>query len=599
MRVIGTSGHVDHGKTALIRALTGIDTDRLPEEKSRGLTIDLGFAHFEGPDGTPIGVIDVPGHERFIRNMVAGSWSLDCAVLVVAADDGWMQQSTDHLKVLTIMGVDHIICAVTKTDAVSVERIEEVENEALIHILEITGRSAPAVRVSSLTGEGIEDLKSTILSVLSGFPEKEETRPYLYIDRVFSIQGAGVVVTGSLAGGPLMVDDSCFLLPSGEKVRIRGLQSYYSSVNEAFPVSRVACNLQGISKSELYRGCCLSSDRSDFMVGNDFLVTVDDIDTLISSARLKNHSECEIAAGTFHSPATVHYHKDTGLCRIKLGEKTAVRWNQPFVLIRHGGSRIIGGGKIIWRWNNSDRPRFIDAFRSLPSPLADNHRSAFSLVMKGFIPLSESENEAFYLKEETIRSGDYLFLASFADAVRKTVLCEAGKPGGISLDESEGKTGLSRRVLKALTAPLVENGDLSLRNNILFSGGIRLSPFGNNLLKRIRDAGKEGFDPGKEKIPGAQKELRNIARSGLAVPLENGIYYSNETYGGVVSEILDGRKEGDRFTIPEVRERTSLSRKYSIPVLNRMEQDGYVKRDGDLRLVLRTPGSGPGASSRT
>jgi len=592
MHILGTAGHVDHGKTALIKALTGIDTDRLPEEKSRGLTIDLGFAHFTGAGGVPIGVIDVPGHERFIRNMVAGAWSLNCAVLVIAADDGWMQQSTDHLRILRSLGLTNIVGAITKIDAVHPERAEEVEIEAAVKILEITGDTVPLYRVSSLTGEGIDALKAAVIQSLSSLPERMSGNPYLYVDRVFHIQGAGTVVTGSLAGGPLRVGDTCHVLPSGDKVRIRGLQSYYSDVEEAHPVSRLACNLQGIAGDRLYRGCCLASAPEDFFVGDDFFVSVDDMEELLGTSILKNHSECEIAAGTFHTRCTIHHYKHVPVSRIKFSSPEAVRWNQRFILIRHGGSRIIGGGTFLWPWNPEKRNLMGNVLSIMPSPMEAAHRRAFELALKGYLPASEEGPGIDILADAVERSGGYFFMTSWAARMRDSITGLAGKPGGISLQELESSLRIERPILEALTASLTTTGTLTVQGRLLFAGsGPSLSPFGRQLLERTRSSGAEGFDPGKENIPGAQKELRTIARSGLIVSLENGIYYSLETYQGIVSRILAGKQTGDRFAIPEVKERTSLSRKYSIPVLNRMEQDGFVKREGDYRIVLRIPGN--------
>ena len=180
MHIIGTSGHVDHGKTALIQALTGINADRLPEEKKRGMTIDLGFAHFEGTGGETVGVIDVPGHERFIRNMVAGAWSLSCAVLVVAANEGWMQQTEDHARVLEAMGTERLICGLTKSDLVEKSTLPSVMEEVRTNLYRVFQKEITIIPVSSLTGEGIEDLKSEILTILQTIPQKEEQALGLY-----------------------------------------------------------------------------------------------------------------------------------------------------------------------------------------------------------------------------------------------------------------------------------------------------------------------------------------------------------------------------------------------------------------------------------
>ncbi len=279
MHVIGTAGHVDHGKTTLIEALTGINPDRLPEEKARGMTIDLGFAWFAGAHDEPIGVIDVPGHERFIRNMVAGAWSLDCALLLVAADDGWMQQTQDHAVVLAAVGVSSVILVVTKTDAASLERVEEVRSDALVRCARIFGFTPPAVDVAAIAGTNIDALKGLIISTVAGLDDRtrESGFPYLYVDRVFSIKGSGLVVTGSLKGAPCRKDDELVLLPQDEAVRIRGLQTYNTVVDIASPTSRVALNLQK-TRSEIARGNCLTIRGAPFSCERQLVARVVPVD---------------------------------------------------------------------------------------------------------------------------------------------------------------------------------------------------------------------------------------------------------------------------------------------------------------------------------
>ncbi|MQY76069.1 MAG: selenocysteine-specific translation elongation factor, partial [Spirochaeta sp.] len=341
MFTIGTSGHIDHGKTLLIKALTGIDTDRLPEEKKRGMTIDLGFAYFPGPGGEPVGVIDVPGHERFIRNMVAGAWSLDLALLVVAADDGWMQQSGDHLLVLHYLGITDIILVISKRDIASPARIREVENDSLDKIKSITGIDVPSVSVSAKTGENIDKLKELILSELSKIKTSGESFPFLYVDRVFNIKGSGTIITGSLKGKSIDKETKLISLPEEKPVRIRSLQSYNSSVDKAVPVSRLAINIANLKKDEIHRGACLTTEGSDFLAVSEFIFRLKK-DRI--KPNIRNHSEVEIALGTADQLGEIHFLKDSRIGRIILKQPVAARWNQPFLLIRHGGSSIIGGG---------------------------------------------------------------------------------------------------------------------------------------------------------------------------------------------------------------------------------------------------------------
>ena len=383
MYTIGTAGHVDHGKTLLIKALTGIDTDRLPEEKERGLTIDLGFAFFEDDEGHPIGVIDVPGHERYIRNMVAGAWGLQCALLIVAADDGWMPQSEDHLKVLDYLGVPKIILVITKKDIVSPERIRQVEDEALTKISARTEESVPCIAVSALTGENIEDLRKMILLELKDIVVPLSDHPFLYVDRVFSIKGSGTVVTGSLAYGKLSKSTNLVMLPENKKLKIRSIQSYHSEVETLEPVSRIALNLQNLKKEDVHRGSLFTVEPSDFHSVRELICRL----SVETDQQIKNHSEIEIALGTAHQLGVIHFIYERNIARIVLQDPLPLFWNQPFVIIRHGGSEILGGGRVIWTAPIGRHAR-IKAARAaslLPEALDERHKHLLTLQVHGYI----------------------------------------------------------------------------------------------------------------------------------------------------------------------------------------------------------------------
>ena len=252
MYVIGTAGHVDHGKSSLIQALTGINPDRLREEQERGLTIELGFAWLTLPSGREVSIVDVPGHVRFVRHMLAGIGAVDLALLVIAADEGVMPQTTEHLEILDLLEVKHAVVALTKIDIAEADWTDLIEEEVreLIDTTSIAG--APIVRVSSTTGAGLDELRTTIDEALSGVSEPADIgRPRLGIDRVFTMQGFGTVVTGTLLGGRLALGDTLEAVPDGPTARIRGLQTHRHDVEEAQPGTRVAVNVSGVSTEEL------------------------------------------------------------------------------------------------------------------------------------------------------------------------------------------------------------------------------------------------------------------------------------------------------------------------------------------------------------
>lgn len=593
MHVIGTAGHVDHGKTTLIEAMTGINPDRLPEEKERGMTIDLGFAWFPGKDGEPVGVIDVPGHERFIRNMVAGAWSLDCALLLVAADDGWMQQTQDHAVVLSALAVPSVILVITKTDIAPAERVQEVRRDASARCASIFGSEPPTVEVSALAGRNVDALKALIVQTLAGIPEPaipepaipERARefPFLYVDRVFSIKGSGLVVTGSLKGAPLAKEDPLELLPAREVLRVRAMQTYNAAVDRALPTSRVALNLQK-PKNEIARGACITAPGAPFHCEREIFARVRPIEMGQQAGEtpvIKNHSEVEVALGTGHEIAQIHYLGDPRFARIQLRNPLPALWNQPFLVIRHGGSAILGSGRVLWfgEVSKDERRRFTALLAAMPEPAREEDQLALQL---GFRGLARRGNSGPHNPADTVVLGDWIFHAPWLAKLSADIVAIAGQPAGISALELESKLRLDGEALRAVLSSLLAKGALVARRSLYFTGEggeSELPPAAKKLLAEILGCGRAGYQAG-------HAELKTLVRRGLVVPLEGGIFYARETYDSLASQILVDKKPGDRFSIPAAKERTGLSRKYMLPLLNRMEKDGRLKRDGDARVVL-------------
>src|SRR4051812_16522799 len=258
--VIGTAGHVDHGKSTLVKALTGIDPDRLAEEKARAMTIDLGFAWLTLPGGQSVSVVDVPGHERFIKNMLAGVGGIDAALLVIAADEGPMPQTTEHLNILHLLGVRHGLVVLTKRDLVDQDWLDLVQEEIRDRLAGTTLDGAPMVAVSARTGAGLDELKCMLADVLAGAtPRLDKSRPRLPIDRVFSVAGFGTVVTGTLSDGSLHTGQEVEIVPGEIKSRVRGLQTHKHKTDTAPPGGRTAVNLGGVAVEDLHRGQVLTT----------------------------------------------------------------------------------------------------------------------------------------------------------------------------------------------------------------------------------------------------------------------------------------------------------------------------------------------------
>ncbi|MDY6970491.1 MAG: selenocysteine-specific translation elongation factor, partial [Spirochaetota bacterium] len=274
MYIVGTSGHIDHGKTSLIKAMTGVDCDRLPEEKAREMTIDIGFSQIEYPKLGTVSIIDVPGHERFIRNMVVGASGIDLAILVIAVDDGWMPQTEDHYRVIELLGVERIIVALNKIDLVDQEMIEYVIEEVKERLEDTRFHDVDIVQVSSKTGKGIEELKEILKKNLLQLAKVfDADKPFLFIDRVFASKGYGSILTGTLKNGRFQQDDLVTLLPSKKEARIKRIESHNQELTQGNPAQRIALNLSGVSTDNLERGYIIIKNNF-FVESNDFIAGI-------------------------------------------------------------------------------------------------------------------------------------------------------------------------------------------------------------------------------------------------------------------------------------------------------------------------------------
>src|SRR4051812_2526882 len=258
MHVVGTAGHVDHGKSTLVQALTGMDPDRLAEEKERGLTIDLGFAWTALSSGRTLAFVDVPGHVRFIKNMLAGVGAVDACLFVVAATEGWKPQSEEHLRILELLGVEHGVVALTKVAVADDDTRQLAALDVADHLDGTFLQSAPVVEVDVPADRGVDDLRAALDDLLATTPTAADVgRPRLWVDRVFAAKGSGTVVTGTLTGGTIATDDELTVMPAGRKVRVRALQTHQQARDVARPGSRVAANLTGVHHDDVQRGAAL------------------------------------------------------------------------------------------------------------------------------------------------------------------------------------------------------------------------------------------------------------------------------------------------------------------------------------------------------
>jgi selenocysteine-specific elongation factor len=351
--VLGTAGHIDHGKTSLIRALTGIDTDRLKEEKLRGITIELGFAHLGLPNGDILGIVDVPGHERFVKHMVAGATGIDVVALVIAADEGVMPQTREHLEICQLLRVKKGLVVLTKIDLVDDSEWVEMVQEDIRDFLQGTFlEGSPIVQVSATTGEGIDALRQTLFDLVAGVEPRSTAGPFrLPIDRVFSMRGFGTVVTGTSVSGRLKVGDAVMVYPSGRKTKVRGLQVHNREVQQVLPGQRTAINLQGVDREAIERGDVAATP--DSLLSSHMLDV--ELEVLSSAPRpVKNRQKFRFHTGTTENLATLVLLDrqelapgERAFAQVRLDRPLAVLRGDRFVLRSYSPVMTVGGGSIL------------------------------------------------------------------------------------------------------------------------------------------------------------------------------------------------------------------------------------------------------------
>lgn len=612
--VIGLAGHVDHGKTLLIKALTGITTARA-HEQAIGMTQDLGFAHFDDGQGNTIGVIDVPGHERYIRNMVAGLWSLDLVLLVIAADEGWMPMTGDHLRLLKAMGVPRLLVCINKCDLVSPDELLLLEESLLERVMDESGMVPDIVSVSAKTGANMAALHTAIVRQLGDMAEhhalREQAAPRLYVDRVFTANGTGTVLTGTLQQGCLKVGDKLRLYPAEREVQVRSLQAYHQSADEIGAVCRVAVGLKKVPHKEVARGHCLTSTAGQCEAATHLIVRLCEVG---GSIREQRNREVEVALGSWHGRARFVPIKDTRLARLIFTSPIPCFFGQPLAIIRHGSSELLHGARIVWCGDiHPARRKALHALLGeLPDELEHYNPATLQLGLNGYVLASRFDQRP----EQVTPLGEWLldncWLAQSRDQLLATLASEP-----LSAAELATRLGIALPVTQALLQQLKSEQLIRLHYDKWQPGsGESEDDLGEEaqlVLKVVRDQGKEGYEPGKlgpggveldpfitRQLPAAlqqgllqkgalQKQLRNLARLKYLVQLDGPIYYDAALYNQMVAEVLAGQQVGDLIDMASLKEITGLSRKYAIPFCLRMEMDGWVRREENERRVLRLP----------
>lgn len=630
--ILGTAGHIDHGKSSLVRALTGTDPDRLPEEQRRGMTIELGFAHLDvAADGRGFrfGVVDVPGHERFVRTMVAGATGIDIAILVVAADDGWMPQTQEHADILDLLGVESGIVTMTKCDAVPSERLSAVRAEIAERVGGTTMASWPVLETSARTGDGIDELRNALAVAASRLHERKATSVFrLAIDRVFSIHGRGTVVTGSVLSGHVRVGDELQLLPSGERCKVREVQTHGEMVDDAIGGQRAALNLTGIDREAIDRGMELASPG--FLAASRY---VDARVRLLDREKnaLRSHRRVRVLIGTTEAMATLVVIGEDSIApgaeafaQLRLHRPVVGGFAQRCILRDETAATTIGGGVIVRPQARRVRPKLADTMQSFEAAASDDAvtRLAEALRDAGFESLTtealagrigaESADVASMMKR--LADTDVLvdvdghrvhrdtlerLLERTANMLKRHHALKPGEPG-IQRDKLIGwisarsASNLGKRLLTELQSRgvVIERGPYCAHRD--FRPAMSLEDEGA-MTKVVAEIESSGFDPPEwDKLRAVRGMSRQRARS-LAdiaktdprlVSYALGFYISARALDQFRSAVLQLGEGGRRFKLADVRDKTGQSRRVVQPLLEHLDRVGVTKRVGDERVLL-------------
>jgi selenocysteine-specific elongation factor len=631
--IIGTAGHIDHGKTALIKALTGQDTDRLKEEKERGISIDLGFAYFTLPDGTRAGIVDVPGHERFIRNMLAGAHGIDLVLFTVAADDGVMPQTEEHLDILHLLGTRRGIFVITKADLADAARIRDVRDEIELLADGTTLAGAPVVEVSSITGLGLDQLREEIVRQLDGFQARRATGVFrLPLDRAFVIKGHGIVVTGTAMGAEVRVGQKLRVLPSGDEVRVRSIQVHSDSVESAGLCQRVALNLTGAEKIDLARGDVLADERLDSATERfDAWLEI----RPAAKRALKNNTRVRLFIGTTETIARAIVLDDAGAIAPKTAGLAQLVTEDPvvalagdrFVIRDETNSRTLGGGIVLNPLGRRVR-KPIEAYRANLRTLKDssgadvlealiNLQESFALgtirlailmnipiaeaesaLREGtrFVKLSVGDEEAF-----TTRSKWDELKRFTLDALEKHHKSEPLSPG---LEMEALRTRLPYEIGTRAFRPIVdrlgheseivrEESLLRLKSHRVQLGGdagtlgakieaaLTGAQFQPPDLKHLADALK--IPAGQ--LPHLRTVLLAMERQGRIVKIATDLYFSRAAADTAKDRLVDYLQTHNEITAAVFRDLLGASRKFAIALLDHFDHTGVTTRVGDTRRL--------------
>ena len=565
MTVIATAGHVDHGKSSLVLALTGTDPDRWAEEKRRGMTIDLGFAHTQLPSGETASFIDVPGHIRFLRNMLAGVGAIDGCILVVDAKEGWMPQTEEHFQILKLLGLQHGVIALTKVDLVDAKVENDRRTEIRTKLRESFLSDAPIVSVSVVSSKGLDEIRNA-LDVLIGdstrnSPTRNRNRPRLWIDRSFSSRGAGTVVTGTLIDGSLDSDTELTIVRTRQRVRVREIQQHEKSTPQLAPGHRCALNLVGVNHSEIFRGDALIIE-DQWLPSAMFDASLTIVPSLQHRVTRRGSYSVYIGSGEFAAKIRLIGTRElqaneNGLVRIAVQIPIPILPGDRYILRESGRQETIGGGEVL------DIAPILRASKAKPDRSVDRVISERQWV---------TAKELELLTGEACQPmvGDWLTTVKLLDITRKELALKLAKASD-GLEISRLKPH-EQAVLATLPDVVTEMG----RARIKGASSITEHPY-------VGLFAKAGVTPPDTKTLD-RNIVRQIVQRGLFVDIDGVVFHISalETARLNVQKILHQHPNG--FTVSQFREILGITRKHAVPLLEALDRRAITKRNGDLRV---------------
>lgn len=630
--VIGTAGHVDHGKTTLVKALTGIDTDRLKEEKERGISIELGFAQMRLPGGSMAGLVDVPGHEKFIKNMLAGVGGIDMFMLVVAADEGVMPQTREHLEIIKLLQIEKGVAVLTKVDMVDAEWLAMVREDVLQYLEQTADVSVPLVEVSAVTGQGLKELLGVIEEISHSVKERSAMGPpRLPVDRVFTITGFGTVVTGTLVSGTLALGSTVEVVPAGLSARVRSLQVHGHKVEEARAGQRVAVNLTGLEVEEVPRGSVVAlpgqmqpSYRMDINL------------SLLKSAKvLKHRSRVRLYLGTAEILGRVllldREEMQPGeqcYASMELEEPAVAVKGDIFVIRSYSPMETIGGGKVIDPVSSKHRRMRVEVIDTLetlergsPEELIEQYsRSAglmgaeefvkvtglvkedvaqalYNLVQKNSLVEIAAEDSIYYVQYAKYQSWLQDVSSMLGDYHRQYPLRE-----GFPREELRSRkfSLLTPKQYQAILQRMEADGIIKPGAATVALKDFVCGPDekGRGVLASIERAYlTSGFQPPtwadaakKERLPEEQSQemLKYLLNTGILVKLSDDIFFHRQVLNEARLSIVEFLKNKVEITVGEVRDLLTTSRKYALPLMEYFDKIKVTRRVGDKRLLGRS-----------